>query len=259
MLTPSQNLKLDLNDLRQQLGKPIRIAWANHSYFYPTDLGKSDDYNLVVLCSASRRVHGAEMSEGGYIQGAGDDSEGWAHGLTPPVFWANHDLLKRTPEEDLPDLISGLVAEHKELRTGQQATLIAPTKNLFICQTDPKVNETGQYDLVIDCNGDPSAVEENPKRLNLGCASAKLGSRDLRKCLDTVRDFVSAHLEPDPSRSILVTCDTGKDLSAGTLLAIICLFYNDQGKAPEKRLSDEFNAVEGIINLTTFQAASMPR
>ncbi|KAJ5785925.1 uncharacterized protein N7503_011137 [Penicillium pulvis] len=225
-----KSLKLDLDQLRQQLGKPIRVAWANPEYFYPTDLRKDDASCLFVLCSASKRVHGAEMSEGGYIQGAGDDSEGWAHGLTPPVFWANQAALKQTSEEDLPDLIAELIAEYQQQRGEQEATLISPTKNLYINPTDPSVNGSGRYDLVIDCNGDPAIVEENPKRLNLGCASAKLGSRDLRKSLDKVRDFVNAQLGSDPSQSILITCDTGKDLSAGTLLAIVCQFYNDNGE-----------------------------
>lgn len=171
------------------------------------------------------------MSEGGYIQGAGDDSEGWAHGLTPPVFWANQAVLKQTPEEELPELIGELVKEHQQQGAGQTATLISPTQNLFINSTDPRVDDEGQYDLVIDCNGSPAAVEGNAKRLNLGCASAKLGSRDLRKSLDKVRDFVGTQLSADPSRSLLVTCDTGKDLSAGALLAIICLFYKDDGNA----------------------------
>ncbi|KAJ5573908.1 uncharacterized protein N7459_008335 [Penicillium hispanicum] len=222
-------LKLDLDHLRQQLGKPIRVAWANRSYFHPTDLHKGDGYCLLVLCSASKRVHGAEMSEGGYIQGAGDDSEGWAHGLTPPVFWAHQAVLKRTPEEDLPDLIAELVAEQQKQGTGQDATRIAPTRNLFINPADTRFGDGGQYDLVIDCNGDPAAVEGNAKRLSLGCASAKLGSRDLRKSLDKVREFVTAQLGSDPTRSLLVTCDTGKDLSVGALLAILCLFYDDDG------------------------------
>lgn len=228
-----KSLKLDLDQLRQQLRKPIRVAWANPEYFYPTDLRKDDASCLFVLCSASKRVHGAEMSEGGYIQGAGDDSEGWAHGLTPPVFWANQAALKQTSEEDLPDLIAELIAEYQQQRGEQEATLISPTKNLYINPTDPSVNGSGKYDLVIDCNGDPATVEENPKRLNLGCASAKLGSRDLRKSLDKVRDFVNVQLGSDPSQSILITCDTGKDLSAGTLLAIVCQFYNDNGMSHE--------------------------
>jgi tRNA A64-2'-O-ribosylphosphate transferase len=171
------------------------------------------------------------MSEGGYIQGAGDDSEAWAHGLTPPVFWVNRPLLKRTAEEDLPDLIAELVGEYTRENTDHKATVIAPTRNLFISQTDARVDVGKQFDLVIDCNGDPAAVEDNPKRLNLGCASAKLGSRDLRKSLDKVRDFVGAQLGSDQSRLLLVTCDTGKDLSAGALLAIICLFFTEDGTA----------------------------
>ncbi|KAJ5353924.1 hypothetical protein N7541_006488 [Penicillium brevicompactum] len=221
-----KSLKLDLDGLRQQIGKPIQVAWANRSYFHPSDLQKSNDYRLLVLCSASRRVHGAEMSEGGYIQGAGDDSEGWAYGLTPPVFWANRDILKSTPEDDLPELIKRLVGEHQMLEVARDATLVAPTSNLFISSTGA-VDAAEKYDLVIDCNG--SAVEGETKRLGLGCDTGKLGSRDLRKSLDKVRDFVSAELAKDSSLSILVTCETGKDLSAGTLLSIICLFYNDQG------------------------------
>lgn len=229
---PGQNLKLDLNHLREQLGKPIRIAWANRTYFHPTDLHKGNAYNLLVLCSASRRVQGAEMSEGGYIQGAGDDAEGWAHGLTPPVFWEHRVLLKETPEEDLPARIAGLiVSSGRGQDLGHNAARIAPTKNLFI-GAGGMGDEAGSYDLVVDCNaGEVQEVDPKPgcKRLNLGCASGKLGSRDLRKSLDRVKEFVAKEFVKDSSQSLLVTCENGKDLSAGTLLAIICLFYNDQG------------------------------
>lgn len=194
------------------------------------DLEKADAYNLFVLCSASKRVHGAEMSEGGYIQGAGDDSEGWAHGLTPPVFWANEAILFSTDEEDLPGVIEHLVEDHRKQDVGKQATLVSPTKNLYISQTDPRLNDSGRYDLVIDCNSAPEAVRDNPKRLNLGCGHSKLGSRDLRKHLDRVRDFVGSQLGEDPARSLLVTCESGKDLSPAALLAVLCLFYNEDGE-----------------------------
>lgn len=205
------------------------MAWANRTYSYPTGLEKGDEYNLVVLCSASKRVHGAEMSEGGYIQGAGDDSEGWAHGLTPPVFWANEAVLFGTDEEDLPGVIEDLVKDHRKQDVGKQATLVSPTKNLYISQTDSRINDSGRFDLVIDCNGAPEAVQDHPKRLNLGCGHSKLGSRDLRKHLDQVRDFVGSRLGEGPTRSLLVTCESGKDLSPAALLVILCLFYSDNG------------------------------
>ena len=171
------------------------------------------------------------MSEGGYIQGAGDDSEGWAHGLTPPVFWKNKATLFGTDEDDLPGVISDLMANAGQ-GIAQRATLISPTRNLYISPTDG----VNAYDLMIDCHGDPAV--ESPKRLNLGCRRSKLGSRDLRQALAKVQDFVRAHLTTDPSPSLLVTCESGKDLSAGTLLAIICLFYGDNGNTPPRsRLS----------------------
>lgn len=202
------------------------MAWANRTYFHPTDLGKGNDYNLLVLCSASKRVHGAEISEGGYIQGAGDDSEAWAHGLTPPVFWAHKSELLSRPEEELPELIEGLTRTHREQSSDSQATLIAPTRNLFIGQSDPGL--TGLYDLVIDCNSN-AGTAENSKQLNLGCISSKQGGRDLRNHLDKVRAFIESQLGSNPSQSLLVMCESGKDLSAGVLLSIICLFYNDAG------------------------------
>lgn len=172
------------------------------------------------------------MSEGGYIQGAGDDSEGWAYGLTPPVFWANESVLFKTDEEELPTVIEELVAENKRQQgqgVSKQATLVSPTKNLYLSQTDPSLNDSGHYDLVIDCNGHPDTVQDNPKRLNLGCGHSKLGSRDLRKHLDKVIEFVGSQLAADLSRSLLVTCESGKDLSPAALLAVICLFYDENG------------------------------
>ncbi|KAL2868197.1 initiator tRNA phosphoribosyl transferase family protein [Aspergillus lucknowensis] len=231
-----KSLKLNLDDLRQKLGKPIRIAWANQSYFHPTDLLKGEDYNLFVLCSASKRVYGAEISEGGYIQGAGDDSEGWAHGLTPPVFWAHKRTLLAQAEEDLPDVIEKLTQEYRKHGSGPQATLIAPTRNLYISQADPSLVDRGLYDLVVDCNGNAKTTIGNQKRLNLGCISSKQGGRDLRNHLDKVRTFVSSHLGSDSSQSLLFMCESGKDLSAGALLTILCLFYNDAGEFVGPRL-----------------------
>lgn len=170
------------------------------------------------------------MSEGGYIQGAGDDSEGWSHGLTPPVFWANKSTLFATEESDLPELIEQLVEEHRKHGAGPQATPIQPTRNLYIGQAGDASSKGEAYDLVIACHDKPVESEGDAKKLNLGCSASKLGSRDLRKALDKVTAFVETHLSADPSRTLLVTCETGKDLSVGTLLAIICLFYDDNGK-----------------------------
>ncbi|RAL15858.1 initiator tRNA phosphoribosyl transferase family protein [Aspergillus homomorphus CBS 101889] len=230
------DLNLSLEALKAQLQRPIRLAWANRAYFHPTTLLKnSEEYNLFVLCSASKRVHGAEMSEGGYIQGAGDDSESWALGLTPPLFWEHKTEILRRSEEDMPGFISSLLQQERGAKGEQgQAVRIAPTRNLFLGVT-ADVSGAG-FDLVVDCNSKPEEQEPSdgdgkigPKRLNLGCASAKLGSRDLRKHLDRVRAFVREHLSANPETKLLICCETGRDLSVGALLAILCLFYDEDG------------------------------
>lgn len=168
------------------------------------------------------------MSEGGYIQGAGDDSEGWAFGLTPPVFWENQETIFNTAEEDLPSLIKELVEKHHQEAPVEQGTLIKPTNNLYFGKSDAGNRSTDSFDLVIDCNADPHSSED-PQCLNLGLAPGKIGSRNLRKILDKVESFIVTKLEANASQSVMVRCDSGKDLSAGVALAVICLFYDDQG------------------------------
>lgn len=220
-------LQLDHKALATMLGKPISIEWVVNG----RDVARLTDvtdrhYNRLILCSASRRVVGAEVSEGGYIQGAGDDSESWACGLTPKLFWTHQEmLLHETPEEDLPGIIARLMAEDASLPRNRAAMLISPTSTLFI---GPILDhDKDKFSLTIDCN---AGTEHSSKSfLGLGCREGKLGSRALRGKLPAVKDLVRAALLKDDSRGILVTCSTCKDLSAGVALMILCLFYNDVG------------------------------
>ena len=69
------------------------------------------DYRPVICLTASKRIlAGTEADAGGYIQGAADDTENWAHGLTPSLFWAHTAELLSAPDDALPDLIASLVA-----------------------------------------------------------------------------------------------------------------------------------------------------
>ncbi|KAK5630956.1 hypothetical protein RRF57_006671 [Xylaria bambusicola] len=103
-------LDIDIAALRQHIHKPLRPVWVTQeSQLIPAD-HIFDDFHPVICCTSSRRVPGGEMSEGGYIQGAGDDTENWALGLTAPLFWNNASTLLATLESDLPDLVRSLVA-----------------------------------------------------------------------------------------------------------------------------------------------------
>lgn len=166
------------------------------------------------------------------MQGAADDHEAWSPGLTPPVFWKNKDLLLSTNEEDAPSLVAKLLAEEAAAGSSSSVTLIKPTSTIYISPSN-NIDLEG-FDAVISCTPTPISAETLKTArvkhyLHLKCQTGKLGSRDLRSELARLPDFV-ASLPLSTSRSkILICCPTGKDLSVGTALAILCLYANDGG------------------------------
>lgn len=226
-----------MKKIKGRLGKPIRLVWANRDYF--SDNEGHDGSHLLVLCSASRCVRGAEISEGGYIQGAGDDSEGWSRGLTPPIFWKYKDQLMTVGESELPGLIQDLVEKERKLPSTDGRYLIKPTKNIYIGKRSGVRDEMSSFDLVIDCAGSVESSEselQSLKWLNLGCPAGKLGSRQLRKVLGNAESFASRHLSADQSLSLLIMCADGKDISVGTALMVLCSLFDDQGTVPGRYL-----------------------
>ncbi|KIV77806.1 hypothetical protein PV11_09586 [Exophiala sideris] len=223
------SLQLDLEKLRNELKRPIQLTWAMNGHF---DIDSENvlppqDNHLLVLCSASRRVRGAEISEGGYIQGAGDDSEGWSHGLTAQSFWKHQEKLLTTPEDDLPKLIQQLLEEEKTSTDFPGGGMrIQPTTNLHIGVG--LVSQLGSFDLIINCSGNSGGGL--PSIRDLQCRDHKLGSKDLRERLPALVDTVRYQLQKNRESQILVTCATGKDLSVGVAVTLLCLFYDEQGR-----------------------------
>ncbi|KAI1613826.1 initiator tRNA phosphoribosyl transferase [Exophiala viscosa] len=223
------SLQLDLEKLRTELERPIQLNWAINGYFDvdSEDLLPSVGNHLLVLCSASRRVRGAEISEGGYIQGAGDDSEGWSHGLTAQIFWKHREKLMAAPEDDLPDLIQQLEEEEKPgTNVTGEGVKIPPTTNLHI--GIGQLSQLGSFDLIINCSGNSGG--DLPGIRNFQCRDHKLGSKDLRERLPALVDTTKNQLQKNRESQILVTCATGKDLSVGVAVALLCLFYDDEGQ-----------------------------
>lgn len=230
------DLGLDLGNLRNVLKRPIRVTWAINGRFEAGSGDYSDQETLtplecpshrLVLCSASRRVRGAEISEGGYIQGAGDDSEGWSHGLTPQAFWKHKEVLMQSHEDELHQLIQQLLKKDEiSGHTSKQITKISPTSNLHIGIGPVEI--VHGFDLVLNCQNKGCGTSANV--VNLGCRLGKLGSKDLRNKLSIVSQIVGNELLKNDQSQVLVTCATGKDLSAGVAVALLCLFYNDEGE-----------------------------
>ncbi|PSN71180.1 hypothetical protein BS50DRAFT_570585 [Corynespora cassiicola Philippines] len=230
--------KPDVVALREKLKKPLRPIWVTQESSLPETVPEYPDFYPLVLCTASRRVHGGEVSEGGYVQGAADDHEAWAAGLTPSIFWSHKDDLLAASEEELPTLIEELAASEKG--TDAVPLLVKPTANLYVSSTTNL--DIDPFDTIISCTPDPLTTTNidhvrGKRYLHLVCTTGKLGSRDLRAQLHNLPAFFEA-LPRDPEK-ILVCCPTGKDLSVAVALAILCLYTDPQGhistqKAPHK-------------------------
>src|SRR5450432_2739693 len=67
-------LGIDLNELRARISKPLRSIWITPESSISNTVQIFEDHHPIICCTASRRVIGGEISEGGYIQGSGDDT-----------------------------------------------------------------------------------------------------------------------------------------------------------------------------------------
>lgn len=202
-------------------------VWVTHTTGLTPALD-NPDYYPVVLCTASRHLPSDVAAETGYVQGAADDHESWALGLTPLLYWADKTQLLSTPEDDLPDLIAGLVKRTPVPQVPSSAVLIRPTTNLFLGSNTAVLGVESQRALHIRLNekSPPDDVQDGPcRRLELTCPPGKIGSRALRHELTKVTPFLEHH--GTASARVLVTCTTGIDHSIGVALAVLCLYLAD--------------------------------
>lgn len=227
---------LDL-EMPRCLTKPLRPFWLTPDSPLPEEDDVPtifEDYRPVVCLTASRMVVGeTEVDESGYIQGAGDDTENWAHGLTPPVFWQHLDELLRTPEGDLPGLIERLVKEYESSRAGAEVAVKQLMPCISVCPltSDEKPVAGCRVSLTPEVTPKDAWVE-SPLSMRVGVGKSKAASRNLRLALPDICSFVSAYLKTISSQEqprILIACQSGKDVSVGAALAISCFLFDDEG------------------------------
>jgi tRNA A64-2'-O-ribosylphosphate transferase len=231
-------LGLDLDALRGKIQKPLRPFWVTpDSDLDGVDAQVFEEYHPVICCTCSRRVAGAEATEGGYIQGSGDDTENWAHGLTPPVFWANKEELLTTPEGDLPELIKRLVAEAEPL-AAKQLIPVHPRASIYVMTNSTLEQQPARDKAVIvhftDSTTKPDTWEVSPRELAPGLGSGKLASKNLRAALPTIITFLLPAIarvwDADGEKAPIYLSDPdGKDVAVGVALVLLCLLYNDSG------------------------------
>ncbi|WZH46140.1 tRNA A64-2'-O-ribosylphosphate transferase [Fusarium acuminatum] len=225
---------LNLN-LPTCLTKPLRPFWVTPDSSLPSPEDTAsifDDFRPVICCTASRRVVGSEMDEGGYIQGAADDTEMWAYDLTAPLFWENLEQLLVTPEVQLPELISKLVNDNATSKK-DEGPKIQLTPHISVCALPLPANSSECRIAITQDTTPKDSWIRSKTYMQAGLGKNKLASRNLRTSLPDICDFAAKYLasvtEPDQQR-IVVACDSGKDLSVGVALAISCYLFDDEGK-----------------------------
>ncbi|KAL8893841.1 MAG: hypothetical protein Q9192_004866, partial [Flavoplaca navasiana] len=163
-----KRLQLDTASLGQRLLGPLRPFFVTPDYPFPDLPSQAEQpYHPIICLTTSHRVHGTENSERNYIQGAGDDSESWSHGLTPELFWRHKDTLMSTTEAEIPSLITSLINSPEYARMQSQspaATLIPPTSSIYIGSIGSIDSET--WDAVVCCNRTAPSVASQFKDQN---------------------------------------------------------------------------------------------
>ncbi|KIH88407.1 tRNA A64-2'-O-ribosylphosphate transferase [Sporothrix brasiliensis 5110] len=236
---------------RQNLpnGKPLRPVWVTPDMPWPNVDHLRDRFNVVLCCTSSRVPPTGEDVEDGveadYIQGAADDTENWAHGLTPDLFWANCEKLLDTPEADLPEMIAAIVKAGSESAVSKggatfSATVITP--HLSVGQwtgssppTAPEESSGVCQIAFVRQTTEPVTWVRSPTSLEVGLGKQdKIAGRTLRHALSQICEFVSDFLTKENGcssiKSVRILCPTGRDISVGTALALLCYCFEESGK-----------------------------
>jgi tRNA A64-2'-O-ribosylphosphate transferase len=248
--TSLRALDVSIDTYKCHISKPLRPIWVTPESNITSTSSVFEDFRPVICCTVSRRVAGGEHSEGGYIQGAGDDTENWARGLTPSIFWSNRESLFSTPEIDLPDFIRALVEQAAITGpiSGGVARCIKPTSMLFVTHVSEIIAEDEDLTILLRPTITDASWSISATKLDIGLGPHKVGSRNLRAALPFIVSFVERNAfqlkeQTTAAKRIVIACESGKDLAIGVALALLCLFFDSGGKFKENTSSPTIDKI----------------
>lgn len=198
-----------------------------------------------------------------YIQGSADDHELWitqdiCQGkLTPKIFWqfypqlAGHEFITLS-EFELVTRLNELYEEHCNTQLEKDSldqVLMNPVKDTGIyfgqITHDCKYNLPEPVDILIILAA--HKIRDIPKTVKVfqyNLQSNKKGSKQLREILPKLIPCL-------PQRGkMVILCDTGKDLSIGVVLALLCQRFNldFSAKDPDTKLKPDKDLVKQFLN-----------
>ena len=223
------------------MNRPVRPYWITQANFPEIPQPTSDHYR-VICCTASRPEEDVGVANDRYIQGAGDDSEGWSRGFTPAAFWRNPTFFLSTSfdEDYIPNISQYSSISESELPSFFVVTPIYPSSGaqaISISKLEALgVLDVESFDAILTCDyrvvdrpSEASKPCQGPPVLRLDCKTGKLGSRTLRNQLPCIRPFIEKVAATALQPRLLFACASGQDLSVGVALATLCLYFTEDG------------------------------
>ncbi|WFD18024.1 tRNA A64-2'-O-ribosylphosphate transferase [Malassezia caprae] len=245
--------RLCCSDLRvPRLSKPLVPVFA-HAPHVPS-LPTGSHQHHVVLVSVSPAVTDttsvpAPAPGAMYVQGAGDDHEAWAEGLTPGLFWQHRTaLLNADLTRDARVALVHTLVAHERARAGRVLWLPgeADAPPIAIPGTGLAVQarareqgfsaaERAQFALLVHCDQAPSADERTPRVLALGLDASKRGlvafSQALPAAVDAITEALHVaardHGATAETPRVLVCCETGFQLSGALVIAVLAASFDE--------------------------------
>ncbi|PHZ12809.1 initiator tRNA phosphoribosyl transferase [Rhizopus microsporus ATCC 52813] len=222
---------IDVYAIADQLKKPLRPIW-----FTPqscdTIVPDFDDCSFwpVVCLSASEAVENGYQARPGYlyVQGSGDDQEAWCLGLTPSLFWENHQLIlesKGECERRVIEIVKDSLEKMNSQTTGSFA-FIKPT-TIAISDLASAQSNWQQFDVIINCS-EKNLELNSDTYLHLPIPEGKRGQQAFLLAIPKAIRFVEKPLLE--KQNILICCDSGKDSSVGIALSILVNYFDLDGQ-----------------------------
>ncbi|CAK7267020.1 tRNA A64-2'-O-ribosylphosphate transferase [Sporothrix epigloea] len=233
--------------------KPLRPVWVTPDMPWPDVESLRDRFDVILCCTSSRVIEADENADGtgDYIQGAADDTENWANGLTPDLFWANHEQLLESTEADIPALIQAISVVSTASTTSATSVDSPPDQTWSSTAITPYL-AAGQWTgpsppappatsanvcqiVFIRQTTDAATWARSPAYMVVGLGKQdKIAGRTLRYALPKICSFVAAYLKVAGTTlhepKVQVLCPTGRDISIGTALALLCYCFNAAGE-----------------------------
>lgn len=261
LLLATESIQPTLLDLCSELKKPMKCFWMCPSS-HPSDLQiplPTEKFSWLILLCPSEEQDVIQQTHVWYIQGAADDEETWAQGLTAQMFWKHKEALLANADET-SDLITALLqnknsADMSSLAESshdqdvatiieQDITWIVPGKLAIGHAGGPCCSPSvfSVFDLVINCSGMEypliTSVTTPPgkKYMHLvdpfekGANIKFKVSRRLPATLEFVKRYYRLDPDSQTCHPLLIHGFNALDIATGLIIGVLAANFDDDGK-----------------------------